>query len=289
MTPAIFYDQLTPEEYFADPTPKPAINNSIIGILTHKTPLHAWAAHPKLGQRPEDRKSTAATYRGSLVHRLSLGRGDEYAISLYDDYRTKEAREWRDDHVARNVIPVKQKDFDAAQAMADIARKEIERLTEGREYQTEIIMCWKEQTEHGDIWARGMADVYCPSLDLIVDVKTCASASDDAVDHAMTKYGYARQGVWYPRGIDAINGTPGRTRFVDLFVEQDYPFCSRPVYASEGMATGSTAEIERACATWAKCLHSDEWPGYADRTVTPKPWKVQEWMAAGIDVDLEVE
>lgn len=281
------YPNITTSEYFSDPTPSPAISNHLIGKIVDKTAKHAWASHPKLGQLPEQKKSTVATYRGSLVHRLALGKGQDFAISPYDEFRTNEAKAWKQSALDRDIIPVKQKDYDAAKAMADIAEQAIEEVVEGNEYETEVVFAWVEETPHGPVWAKGMADIWCPALQLIVDLKTCVSASDKSVDGAFSKYGYGRQSTWYPRGFDAILGTPGETRFKDLFIETDYPYCTRTANGSEGYKSGATQEIETALNIWGECLKTGEWPGYDHRVVTPKPWDVQQWLAQGYDVEVE--
>lgn len=282
------YSTITPSQYFAEICPAPAITNSLIGSLVNQTARHAWARHPQLGQPVEQKKSTATQYKGSLVHRLSLGKGSDFALSPYDEFRSNEAKAWRDGMLARDIIPVKQKDYDEAASMAEIAEKAIEIAVDGEEYETEVVFAWIEETPSGPVWARAMADIWVPSLKLIVDLKTCADASDDKVDSSFTRYGYGRQSTWYPRGMDKIHDAPGETRFMDLFIETEYPYCTRTADASEGMRTGCEQEIERAVALWGECLYSDNWPGYEHRRVSPKPWQIGSWLADGIEVDIEV-
>jgi hypothetical protein len=283
-SPGIYAD-MSCDEYFADPCPEPSTSNSINGVLLNRTPKHAWAAHPRLGQRPDDRRETAAKYRGSLVHRLALGKGSDFSISPYDEFRTSEAKAWKKEVTDRGAIPVKQKDYDTAKAMAVIAESAIEDAVEGHEYETEVVFAWQEDTPSGKIWCRGMADIWVPEMQLIVDLKTCISASDDSVDRSFNNYGYARQGTFYPRGFDAINGTPNETRFLNLFVESEYPYCTRTADPSEGMQHGSDGEVDKALRMWGKCLSTGEWPGYSHRRVSPKPWTVQQWMLDGIDME----
>jgi len=66
-------------------------------------PLHARYAHPKLGGGV--RESTDAQNRGSIIHKLLLGKGSEIAIINHDDYRKTEAREARDAALNAGQIP----------------------------------------------------------------------------------------------------------------------------------------------------------------------------------------
>ena len=45
---------------------------------------------------------SAAIDLGQLTHMLILGGEDTFAICEFDDYRTKAAREWRDEQIANN-------------------------------------------------------------------------------------------------------------------------------------------------------------------------------------------
>ena len=43
------------EEYLSDPCPEPSLSRSIADILMAQSPLHAWCAHPRLGNKSEPR------------------------------------------------------------------------------------------------------------------------------------------------------------------------------------------------------------------------------------------
>ena len=269
------YPDITPDEYFAEPCPSPALTNSVITILTNKSPAHARHAHPALNHGRSSGGSTPAQKLGSLVHRLALDKGQDVIVSPFDEYRTKEAKEWRDSQPA-NCLIVKQKELDQAEAMAVIVRSQIIEACQGLEYQTEVVFAWLED----GVWCRGMLDVYCPSLGLALDVKTCADASDMAVDKSFAK-GYARQQAWYQRGLSAI--TDDATAFKFLFIETSEPLVSRQAEASEGLRTGADMECQRALDLFKKCLASNEWPGYEKRIVQPTSWQVREWEDALLD------
>lgn len=272
-----FYPEVTPAEYFAEPCPAPALTNSLIGILTDRSPLHAWHAHPALNPNPEERKSSAAQYRGELVHRLALGKGREFFIVDADDWRTKDAKASRDAAVEADLIPVLAPKFEEADAMAKIIRQRIADAVEGAAYQTEVVIAWQED----GVWCRAMLDVWCPSRLLALDVKTCADASDLAIDRAFAR-GYGRQDAWYRRGLEQLTAEHGRVAFKFLFVEADPPFVSRTAEATEGFRAGAYDECSRALATFAHCLKTGDWPGYGPRTVLPPNWLARQWAEAEI-------
>lgn len=269
------YPDITPEQYFAEPCPAPAMTNTGLGILLKTCPEKFAFAHPAIGQPLAERKSTAAQYRGSVVHRLALGKGSEFAVSPYDDYRKQEARDWKAAVEARGIIPVKAAALEEAQAMAAFMRDAIEAIVDGEPYQTEVVIAWQER----GLWCRGMLDVWCPTKLLALDVKTCAAADDDAIDKAFAN-GYGRQDAWYRRGLSEITGEHGRVRFGFLFVESVAPFASRFAESSEYMRYGSESDCVRGLNQFEECMKAGEWPGYAPRIVQPTAWLARQWEEA---------
>jgi hypothetical protein len=275
-----FYPDVTPDQYFAEPCPGPALTSSGIKILAKPgaAPAKFAHAHPAIGQPAEERKSTAAQYRGSLVHRLALDKGRDFVVSPYDAYRSNEAKAWRDGIEASGRMPVKEAEMSVASDMADRIRPHIVAACEGHPYETEVVIAWQERVElmpslHVDVWCRAMLDVWCPSIGLALDVKTCRAADDDTVDRAFAD-GYAVQDAWYLRGLNALAGQTekGRARFGFLFVESEAPYLPRDVSASEGYRHGARMLIERALWQFARCIHHNDWPGYEPHRATPTPW-----------------
>lgn len=270
-----FYPAVTPDQYFAEPCPAPALTNSGISTLLKYCPAKFAYAHPAIGQPHEEQADTAARYMGRLVHRLALDKGDDYAISPHEEYRSKEAKAWRDDTIAAGVMPVKQSAYDEAAEMAETIRQAIDAELRGAEYQTEVVIAWQREGR----WCRAMIDVWCPSLNLALDVKTCVSADDLAIDRAFAN-GYGRQDRWYLDGLEAITGNGGRARFGFLFVEKEGPWLARFAESTEAMRHGCRLEIDRAFREFDACLTAGEWPGYRAHRAFPTSWQLREWSDA---------
>ena len=270
-----FYPEITPTQYFSEPCPEAALTNSGVQMLA---PIGAAPAkfahnHPAINSDHVDKKSTAAQYMGSLVHRLALGKGVDYEISPYAEYRTNEAKAWKADIEARGLIPVKQGDFDDAQKMANRIIPEIERACQGLSYQTEVVIAWQETINGVTVWCRAMVDVWCEQLLLALDVKTSRDCSDEYLIKSLTN-GYAVQDAWYRRGLGAVARQKGRVRFGFLFVESDPPFLSRNVVATEAFRFGGSAFCNRALEIFASCMNDNNWPGYPDLIAQPPTWWV---------------
>lgn len=275
-----FYPTITCDQYFAEPCPRPALTNSGIKLLAPAGAAPAKFAHwhPGLNPHAPTAKNSAATYRGRLVHRLALGKGQEYAISPHDEYRSAEAKAWKREAEAAGVMPVKQKAFDDAKAMATIITERIDAACKGEDYETEVVIAWQELTGSGPIWCRAMIDVWCPALLLALDVKTCADAGDEAIMRAFAS-GYATQDCFYRRGVETLTGEPGRAKFGFLFVESDEPFLSRRATPREAFRHVATFDVKRAMAIFADCMSRGEWPGYGDAEVEPPAWLINRMSA----------
>jgi len=71
-----------------------------------------YAVAKKRGMLPEP--SSSAIDLGQLIHQRVLGGDDEFVLSSYDNYRTKEARAWRDEQIANGKIVISKTDAENA-------------------------------------------------------------------------------------------------------------------------------------------------------------------------------
>lgn len=280
-----FHPHLTPADYFAEPCPAPALTNSGIDLLLNKSPRHFAFQHPVIGAQfwpagmeEPPHQSSATQYRGSLVHRLALDKGDDWRVIDAPDYRTKEAKAQRDEAIKAGLIPVLAHRLKEAMAMANVIRRRIYEACQGEDYHTEVVIAWQER----GVWCRAMLDVWCPSLGLALDIKTAADISDLAINRAFAR-GYARQAAWYQRGIDALTGRPGHNQFRFLFVEDAEPWLSRTATMSEAFRSGGDGQCDRALAIFADCLARNDWPAPGHIIVTPPAWLVQSWAYAELE------
>lgn len=279
--PGIFAN-VTCEQYFAEPCPVPALTNSGIKTLLSSCPAKFAYEHPAIGQPEEERKHTAAQYLGSLVHRLALGKGADYRISPFDEYRSKDAKEWKSETEAAGLIPVKPADFERASVMAAAITEGIRQETRDQPFETEVVVAWLRDVNGFKIWCRAMVDVWCPALNLALDVKTCADAGDRAVNRAFAN-GYAQQHAFYAEGLEAVSPNANRPRFGFLFVENAEPFCSRYAECDESFRYGASLGIDKAAKLFSLCLRNDRWPNFGPMKATPPVW----WLNEISDLELE--
>jgi hypothetical protein len=281
-----FYD-MSALEYHADPCDVPSLTQSIANEALLRSPWHAHRLHPKLGGK--SRAATDAKDAGALAHALLLGQEHAFAVIAAEDFRTKAARELRDDAIARGKTPVKKSEFDAAMehaARIDNTLRREHGIELGR-MKRELTAVWHEQT---DIRGQVPVPVACRArLDAfdgttIYDVKTCADASYGKLQRSVIQFGYHVQAAAYMSAVEHLMpAMAGRVRFVLLFVENETSAIV-PV-ALDGMFHELGQERwQTAVNVWQACLASGVWPGYAHDG--PLRLECPEW--AKLSSDCEV-
>lgn len=261
------YPDITASEYFSARCPSRPLSNSGIKILINETPADF------IGREPTD---SAAMRLGDVVHQLALGKGKGYVIAPFDDYRTKDAREWRDKTMEMGLVPIKEPDYLAAEDMAEIIRHRVSRALGGAEYQTEVPFFWTEATAYGTVWCCAMMDIWCPSLGVVIDPKVTKYVHGEKARAHIHNMGWATQNAWYRRGLSKLlPDQSGKIRFANLMISPEKPHTSRLIEISEGWRTGAEADCERALSVFARCMSTGEWPGYPDQEILDEPSYLQ--------------
>jgi hypothetical protein len=277
--PGLYFD-MSCEDYFSDPCPDPSLSNSGIGILLHQSPMHFAAQHPRLNGGVDTCKASAQMHRGSVVHRLALGAGKDYVVIDADAYRTNAAKAARDEAEAQGLCPILAHKFEEAKEQAKAVRQHLDDLLLGEEFLPEVVLAWKIETPHGEVWCRGMMDAWCPTLNTVVDLKATTDASLGAITRRMSQGGYDTQAAWYATGLGHVLGKPGKIRFTTLFCENDPPHGSQAGELDEAWRSSAWDLCEEAVEIFARCLKARQWPGYQRNPVqlSPPDWLIRDRM-----------
>lgn len=262
----------------------PTLSASIAAILLRQSPLHAHAAHPKLGGYPHEESETFDL--GTAAHSLILeGSEDRYAVVEANDWRTKAAQTARDEARANGKVPLLLRQVENVRLMARMVRSNLAQfaespapLTDGKPERTLI---WDD----GGVWCKARLDWLHDDWMTIDDLKTGAGSSHpDAWKRRVYERGSDIQAAFYLRGLVAVGqdtfGPGHEPSFRWIVAENSYPFATSVVSLSpEGLAHASD-QVEQAIQLWRKCLAADSWPGYPTRTcyVDPPAWSLSQWM-----------
>jgi hypothetical protein len=254
-------------QYHAGLIPEVSLSNSGMKRLLAETPLDFAFHNVQLNPDGKEEKilETVAARRGDVVHQLTLGKGKGFAVGDFKDWRTNDAKSFKERAVADGLVPIKRVDFEEAQVISEVLLERIREFLDGAHYETECAFLYQEETSFGPIWVRGLMDIWCPEHNLIVDPKVTAMLYDESVGRQLYNMGWDRQAALYQRGMGQITGKGGHIRFVDLMVKPEAPFTSRLVALEKADEYQAVKECQEAMERFAKCFYSGEWPGFPDR------------------------
>lgn len=261
ITVGLHYD-IGAERYHEDPCEAPSLSSSIAGTLIGHSPLHAYSQHPRLGGR--SKKRTRSMDDGTLIHALLLDAGRNIISLPHDDYRTKAAKEARDEALAAGGIPVLAEKLDIQRK---IASKLEARLRDdfGIRFngKSEVVAIWDERGALGPVRCRAMMDHVFPDTGTILDLKTTADGRPRSCSQSAVSYGYAIQHAAYTSALKTLRPEfTGRVQMSFVFVELEPPYAVTPATLSAELAELGAMQWRRAITTWERCLRDDEWPGY---------------------------
>lgn len=241
----------------------PAINISSLKGFS-RSPLHAMIGFE------EEKEPTEAMAIGSLLDHKVLGTPYLWTTSPFDDFRTKEARAWRDEQAERGVTVFKQDAIETVERMVESVRKhpvasrlfaEPGRAQVGMfgDFETgkdEAIECLKVNCCE----RKGLIDWLPNTTPVIVDLKKTRDASRAGFRRQIGQLRYDVQAAYYR---DLYRDITGETRaFQWVCVEDQAPYAVA-VYQLD------TESLDKASATWKSwirqwmvCEDTDSWPGY---------------------------
>lgn len=256
--------------YFADPAPVPSLTQSIAKILLDHSPKHAWLAHPRLNPVFEADDPTKYD-TGNIGHSLLIGRGKELQIVQADDWRTKLAKEAREEAAKNGKLGVLEKDYEIGLQMAAAARHQLDErgfdsaFTE--EGYGELVLAWQE----GPIWLRTMIDWLEPQMFSWDYKSTKASAAPHAVATRLQDGGWEIQAAMHERGLDALDPeNAGRRKFRFVLQESEPPYALTVAELDEHCLTLGRRRLAVAIEIWKRATEKNLWPMYPLETVHPQ-------------------
>lgn len=270
--------QISADVYHADPGAQPSLSASIAHTLLARSPQHAWWEHPRLNPMRRPRASGTLD-NGTAAHAL-LFEAQKPVIVDADDWRTKAAREARDEARAAGKVALLAKDAVVVQAMCDAIRRQLDQLecdprpfTAGKPEQSLI---WQEPN---GVTCRARLDWLRDDRTAIDDLKTTTTASPrEWTRRRLWEDGKDIQAAFYLRGLRALTGSDAVWRFV--VVENRPPYALSVIGLAPDALALANAKVETAIQTWARCLETDEWPAWPTQVCYAElpPWEEARWL-----------
>jgi hypothetical protein len=257
---------VTPEEYHRID----AFSSSIAKIVIDQSPAHARHA-----QLAGDRKATKAMDRGSVMHHLVLGKGKDFEILDYEDWRTKNAQRDRDAARAAGKTPILKDAFEAASFGAIAIMKELARRGIRLDGASEQAMTWEEESSSGIVVCKGMMDHVTADFGIIYDLKIIEDASPTSIERSAENFGHGIQRAAYTSGAAKVRpDMAGRTRMRFIFAEPEPPHAVNIVELDGMFRELGSRRWRRAIETWGGCVKAKEWPAYGQdiNSITAPSW-----------------
>ena len=283
---------VSPDRYHSDPAERPSLSSSIASLLVTRSPAHAKLAHPRLGCAFMRDDPTADMERGTLLHRLVLGRGrdiEAVAPKTKDgkpswSWSTAEAKEARERIRAEGRIPVLAHKLKDAELSSEIILANMGAMGLTLGGHSEVVIIWEEKSDSGvPVLCRAMLDHWESPIE--TDLKTTDDGNPDACIRKIGPMGYAVQRAAYRSGLEhVLPELAGRVVQRIVWAECDAPHCVTPIELSGEFLEYGQRRWRRAVNLWARCIEAGEWPGYARGVIRaePPPWLLTQDMDEGI-------
>lgn len=250
------------DAYHADPFPGGSLSSSgAKRLLPPSTPAH-FDHQRKHGQPPKK-----AFDLGHAAHRLVLSEGAEIEVVNGERWDTNAAKAAVAKARAEGRTPLKEKDFDVVEAMAEKIREHpiASELFKPGSGKAEQSLFWRDV--QSGIARRARLD-WLPNANpngrlIIPDYKTTHSASPMTAQKVMDDWDYALQADWYEDGVEEL-GLSNEAVLVLVMQEKTPPYAVA-VYQPDATAMRIAAWRNRtAINIYAQCTKDDRWPAYSD-------------------------
>ena len=253
-------------EYRSDDINQSDTIETVKGKAISKSLICDFIADPSAWKNSLPKVQTGAMKGGSLLDCLLTTPHEfdaRYAVSIYDEFRTKESKSWRDEMEAsgKSVIKIDQLDAANAQLKAIVNKPEALALISGAQFQ----VAFRHDTAF-PFASKGLIDILPDDNETIVDLKTCvpsALESKRSLARHVFDFGYHIQAGAYCDGLAIASGIE-RTQFKFIFVTSKPPF-RVAVVSLPFPAISYGADLYRAGAKrFAECMERNYWPSIWD-------------------------
>lgn len=202
---------------------------------------------------------------GHAAHKMVLGEGPELVVVDAADWRTKAAKEARDDAYAAGMVPLLSAEYQQVRDMAcelrahPIAGRALQQP--GRPEQSLFSI-----DEATGVMLRARVDWLPDAVDgriTVVDYKTAASVEPAGFARSMARWGYHIQDPFYRDIILALD-LAEEVEFIFLAQSKEPPYLVQPFKLSEYSLEVGRKKARKAIDLFARCVRHDEWPAFSE-------------------------
>lgn len=258
-----------PIEWYHDScTVGPSISSTGIKQIL-ECPAKYWAFSPLNPDRIEQETTKALSF-GKAAHSIVLEKrlsSREFAVSPFNDFRTKAAQQWRDKAEKIGLTVLKADDLQVIAAMYQQIIKHPVVEAGGLDGLVECSLIW--QDEATGLWLKARPDTI-PMGDMTINYKATADASIRAASRDVIKYGYYISEAMVAMGMAAVLKRQVTNAGL-LNQEKSPPYIVSLYELSDAYMAAGVQMVREGIDTFDRCLKANDWPGYPEDNDTLVP------------------
>lgn len=275
-------------QYHSDCCAGPSISSSGLRMIETKSPAHYWDVSYLNPNRIEQDVEPNHFSLGRAAHVLLLGEAGfarQFAIrpKEFDSWRTKDSKAWRAEQIAAGKSVLVPDDVETIKGIAHALSHDplIKSGLLNGEVERSII-CKDKET---GVWLKSRPDALPVNADLVVDLKTCASATAYATRQSIREYAYHMQLALTGMLMrEVIGHNISDEDYVLVFVETKRPYCVNVKPIDPSAIFYGRCQVRRAIRKFAECLNKGHWPGYEDNGLTAS---LPKFMTETLDAEIK--
>ena len=259
------YD-LTLEQYLSEPCAVPSISSHGLRLLLNECAAKYWWNSPLNPKQPEI--ETKPMNFGKAAHDWLL-MGETFLSTIHVlgpkvKLTTNAGKAERDEAKAEGKVVIKTAEFEIIKEMHATLEAHEFAGAAFRNGQPEKSLVWQD-SETG-VWLRCRPDWLPAAIRHIPDYKTAVSSQPEAFRKQVWNLGYHMQAALYLDGIEAVTGTAPKSFFF-VVQEKEAPYVVTCIALDPISIEWGRIQNRKAIATYAECLRTGKWPGYANEVV----------------------
>jgi len=256
--------------YLGDPMPDPSLTSSLVKDLLGTAPRKVWQNTARLNKDAESEEKTIFDL-GSAAHRLFTGTGAPIVEIDAADFRSKDAKEARDEAYADGKTPILAKNMPRVRAMATAALDQVRDNPEighlfSAENQAKLLreatILWQE----AGVMCRCRPDFYSPEENVVIHYKTTGT---DISPVSLAKFaassGWDMTAAHYHQGAKLLTGNAPLQYFVVQETAEPHLLLTAEIDST--FLETALMRRERALMIWGRCLRENRWPGMISKTI----------------------
>jgi hypothetical protein len=230
---------------------------------------------------PEVENVTPAKIIGSAFHTKLLEPevfDARYTLSRYEEYRSNEAKNWRDEQTAKGLTLLSREDVDMIDQMVQSCREHpnFSDVFRRNGMRRELTVIAKDPAT--GLLLRARYDIV-PGGNVIPDIKSTIDASPEGFGNQVWNLNYGAQCAHYLHvwNLAHPNAKYRKEHFVFLAVEKEPPFLSAMYLAPQSLIQYWDAMLRARRYVIASCLSSGTWPGYPITDLRNSEFELPKW------------